>query len=272
MWESGWLGYLIAKKTFQLKEHGSAVLENHPIFLYQKPYFAQYTALANMYIAANKPYSIIHLSDENCNDPIDIYKNAKQVLRFYNRPGLPTNVKVIPLGFHWGTTRTHHPSHPLINSPSLPFRETVWSFFGTKWSQRDQKLEALKQLGPHKLTLYDSWESKKLGEKEYLSYLLDSVFVPCPSGNNSETYRFYEALDCGAIPILSKDDTNSMFLEFITKSLPLIVLNNWNEAASMIQQLMSNKEFMEKYRNQLMTAWYNWKVQLQTDVKATMEQ
>lgn len=271
MWESGWLGFLLGKKHFQIT-HCDTLLDNSPIFLYQKPHCEKYAALAQKYANANKPFSIIHLSDEFCNDPIDIYRNpsCKNVIRFYNRANLPANVKVIPLGFHWGPTRNHHPANPLINSPSLPFRETIWSFHGTRWTQRDKKLESLTAVTPNKYTLYDSWESKKLGEKEYMARLLDSVFVPCPSGNNSETFRLYEALDAGAIPILSKEDMNPEFLQSITKHLPLVVLNKWVEAPAMIQEFIGNKDFMEKYRNQLMSAWFNWKLQLQMDVKGMM--
>lgn len=269
MMESGWLGYLLKRKDFQIKKHpASGILDCHPIFLLQKPHIAAYEKLAAAYAAAGKPFSLIHLSDEHAQDNISIYNNpsCKRVIRNYQRPGLPPHATTIPLGFHWATTRNHHPANPIINSPSLPFREQLWSFYGTRWVQRDAKLEALKSIQPHNLTLYDSWEAKKLGEKEYLARLLDSVFVPCPAGNNSETFRFYEALDAGCIPIVSRDDMDPAFLDFIGKNIPMIVLNNWGEAPLMIQQVYSNKDFLEKYRVQILMAWQAWKERVQSTV------
>ena len=45
---------------------------------------------------------------------------------------------------------------------------------------------------------------RNLTTANHLNMLLDSVFVLCPRGNNLETFRFYEALESGAIPIFVK--------------------------------------------------------------------
>ena len=37
---------------------------------------------------------------------------------------------------------------------------------------------------------------------EYLSHLAGTVFALCPPGNNPETFRIYEALESGAVPVL----------------------------------------------------------------------
>jgi hypothetical protein len=51
--------------------------------------------------------------------------------------------------------------------------------------------------------LTDRWEdTASLGRQEYAAMLSDSVFALCPVGNRSpDTFRFYEALETGAIPI-----------------------------------------------------------------------
>ena len=45
---------------------------------------------------------------------------------------------------------------------------------------------------------------RNLTTANHLNMLLDSVFALCPRGNNLETFRFYEALESGAIPIFVK--------------------------------------------------------------------
>lgn len=44
----------------------------------------------------------------------------------------------------------------------------------------------------------------KAWDDEYYSFLLQSAFVLCPSGDYVWTYRFFEAIMCGAIPIVEE--------------------------------------------------------------------
>ena len=45
---------------------------------------------------------------------------------------------------------------------------------------------------------------RKLTTANHLDMLLETVFALCPRGNNLETFRFYEALESGAIPVVVK--------------------------------------------------------------------
>ena len=44
---------------------------------------------------------------------------------------------------------------------------------------------------------------------EYLSIMADTIFVPCPAGNNPETFRHYEALELGSIPLIVRPNKRS---------------------------------------------------------------
>ena len=61
----------------------------------------------------------------------------------------------------------------------------------------------------------DGWSAaraRSLDAAAYAALLNDSVLAPCPSGNaHPETYRVYEALECGALPIV---DTDYYFAQF----------------------------------------------------------
>lgn len=58
------------------------------------------------------------------------------------------------------------------------------------------------------LLLYSSDRGRKFPEKawdeEYFKMLANSQFVLCPSGNYVWSYRFFESILCGAIPIVEK--------------------------------------------------------------------
>lgn len=65
----------------------------------------------------------------------------------------------------------------------------------------------------------------------FLSELLETVFALCPGGNNPETFRLYEALDTGAIPIMIRPthpDQNFLNDE-LWKNYPGPILDNWSE-------------------------------------------
>jgi len=57
---------------------------------------------------------------------------------------------------------------------------------------------------------------------KYIQLLADTAFAPCPAGNNPETFRHYEALEVGAIPIIVRpkdDDKNFLNCKFSTLNI-----------------------------------------------------
>jgi hypothetical protein len=145
-----------------------------------------------------------------------------------------------------------------------------WSFFGTAWQDRHLKLKPLQEIQPHSLRLVDTWESpEKITRNQYVAILLDSLFVPCPPGNNPETFRLYEALECGCIPLYVKSEGDSLYIDWIQNEIGLLPLSNWDEARTLVQHFMKEKEIMESYRNQLLVRWKTWKERLGTQVRKT---
>jgi hypothetical protein len=186
-------------------------------------------------------------------------------VRNYVRDGLPDKVLVIPLGYH--NTFSQGMENPFERTPQLPFRSQVWSFFGTNWNNRSAVLEPLKQFQPHKLTLFDEWNHpKSLVKSEYLAMMLDTIFVPCVGGNNLETYRLYEALECGCIPIIVRENNNK-FIEYINQYLQLIVLDSWAQAADFINQLQLNKDMLQQYRFMILKNYQSMKGMLKANVQ-----
>jgi len=220
-----------------------------PIFLVQKGHFEKYKELFSYYESKGIKYYILHLSDEHGNDDISFYNNncCLGVLRNYIRPGLNEKVIVIPLGYHF--TVGQGIDNPLERTPQTPFRTNTWSFFGTGWNNREAILNMLKPIGKNTCQLFDTWnDAKNLGKQEYCATLLDTLFVPCIGGQNPETFRLYEALECGCIPILVIDEHSSDYFKYINQYLPFLTLTSWNQAPSLIQQLLNDKESLESYR------------------------
>jgi thiol-disulfide isomerase/thioredoxin len=173
-------------------------------------------------------------------------------------------VRVIPLGFHWALPS----AVPLVHTPRPPFREYAWSFVGTDWKNRKEKLAQLAQVGENKLVLVDDWSStEKLGREENLAILLNTWCVPCPAGQNAETYRFYEALEAGAIPILVKEDGMDAYIQMLSRWFPLLIAQNWHHAAQIIYTMRAKPEVYEQYRDTLLLAWEKAKLEVASYIR-----
>jgi len=192
-------------------------------------------------------------------------------VRNYIRPGLDafgSKVLVIPLGHHWavpgGVPHTH--------TPRPPFRELAWSFIGTGWKGRKEKLQALVVLEEeHRCVFMDEWNSPKmLGREETLAVLLNSWTVPCPGGQNPETFRVYEALEAGAVPIVVKEEGNDAWLAFLGKYIPLLVAGSWEHAAQIVHTLRAKPEVYEQFRCQLLEKWMESKEGVKGDVRRVL--
>jgi hypothetical protein len=216
-------------------------------------------------------FSILHLSDEHANDTIEAYSldSCEKVLRFYKRADADKNPKVttIPLGFHW--TLLEGPKDMVNLTPRLPFRQMAWSFFGTDWNGRAEQLQPLKDTGEkYDCTFYKEWnDASALGRADYISKLLDTVFVPCPDGVNSETFRFYEALECGCIPLLVRTEKNADWVDWVSENTQILPVKSWEDAAQLMAHLLKNKTMLEAYRAKVLTAWLSWRKTLVQETK-----
>jgi GR25 family glycosyltransferase involved in LPS biosynthesis len=243
---------------------------DEPIVFVQRPCVDKTAVELERWSSAGAKFYVLHLSDEYGADRIDFYglTGCLGVVRNYIRPGLETfgnKVLVIPLGHHWavpgGVPHTH--------TPRPPFRELAWSFIGTGWKRRKEKLQALVRLGEeHRCVFMDDWNSTKmLGREETLAVLLNSWMVPCPGGHNQETFRIYEALEAGAVPILVKEEGNDAWLEFIGKYIPLLVAGSWQHAAEIVHTLRAKPEVYEQFRSQVLEKWMESKESVKRDVR-----
>ena len=220
------------------------------------------------HLRAHTTFKILHLSDEYGTDPIYMYEwpEVKGVLRFYARPGLDPKTLVIPLGYHWQFRGNRDVPH--LSTPNLPFRENMWSFAGTDWVNRSNEMASLNVIQPHFVKWFREWrDPQQLKEEEYLALLLNSKFVPCPRGQNVETFRFYEALDCGCIPLFIDSPDNEAWLRIFNNEIPFLKLQNWEHAAALLQHFQKNLEQMEQYRTAVLISWAKYKMGLKEKVR-----
>jgi GR25 family glycosyltransferase involved in LPS biosynthesis len=262
--ETGWLRELFGDDISSIQELSvyHEPLDNVPVFFIMKPHFAGYTECLKKYDSMCKEFILVHLSDEYCSDPIEIYnyKSCKKVIRMYPKANIPCPEKVftIPLG----------PYRKCKTMNMAPTREYIWSFFGTNWMDRKDKMAALFDIAPNKTEFYKDWmDSQQLKSEEYSRICNESIFIPCPKGQNAETFRFWEALEHGAIPIYVRSEKDDEYFKMISSNLPIIPLADWDQASGFMKHLLSNLNTLAQYRKSIIEKWFAWKKDIKDSIK-----
>jgi len=211
--EFDWICHLL--RDFELKhffDEEYEVLASAPIVVVEgdsfdekklRCYFSRLAANSNR-------FGIIHIGDEFSNAPLYFYEEAAFVFRNYWRSDQEKypNCHYLPLGPNC--------KPDLFDPKGISERECVWSFAGQKKLSREPMVDAVSQRSDGKLILNEQFNSG-LSEKEYARLLRDTQIVLCPRGWSAvESYRFYEALEAGAIPLVEDEGGGGLFKEHAT--------------------------------------------------------
>jgi GR25 family glycosyltransferase involved in LPS biosynthesis len=228
--------------------------------LVQRPYLDQWVEFMTDCETKRIPFYALHVSDEFASDPINwyTYSMCKKVVRNYIRADLPlseeerSKISVIPLGYH----------HKATTSLSIQDRKLVWSFHGTDWFDRATQLRACTPYTPHHCKLVSSWnDPNKTKANEYMMHLGNSRFCPIVRGNNQETFRIYEALEAGTLPIAMEPNE---YTKWIDLYLHLSDLYDWTNPATM------GTTISEQVQQEVINRWISWKEQVQIVLKSSV--
>jgi hypothetical protein len=242
-------------------------LPNNSLLLIQRtpPTFAsdRYKQILDDTAAAGHKVILVHISDENGRDPIDLYDHpaVKHVVRNYYRADCVgrSNVLILPLGYS-GKAPTA--------APTFAERSLRWSFAGSM--DRPKRAEALRAL--EVLTPFDVKSKATFGDSSplqggaYTDQLLRSQFIPAFRGFWSlESFRLYEALEAGCIPLYvpSEGEQGDEYSHVLGKS-PILALPSWSQAPVLLEQLSKNSAVMEQHRQDLQKWWSEKKQSLRT--------
>ena len=231
-----------------------SVLPSHAWIIIQRPYISAWTTLLSTH---TQPFRILHLSDEFEKDDISLYSHpyCKGVIRNYPRAG--TTHLTIPLGYH----------HRVTAQKTMEERKWLWSFHGTDWFERGKQLEAFQPYVPHSCHLQPEWNhSSGTPSAEYVKILGNSQFCPILKGNHMETFRLYEALEAGTLPLFGPTISPS-YLEWIKKHVDVSAIYDWTSIESMTMPM----ETKEKARVEIVRQWKIWKESIQKSCRTLIE-
>ena len=226
-------------------------LGHHAWFVVQRPYLTQYLDLFQRLEEARIPFHVLHLSDEFGHDPLFFYSLSmcQSVIRNYPRSNIVfgPHVHTIPLGYHHKYTD---------NKKTMSQRELRWSFHGTDWFDRAKQLAEFTSFVPYRCNLQPHWNHPtKTRESVYLSQLGNSQFCPILKGQHAETFRFYEALEAGTLPVTNI--TDEVWLDWIEKEMGLSSLYPWKDVRGVMASGVS-----EEIRVEVVRRWAAWKARV----------
>ena len=195
---------------------------------------------------------LIHLGDESgAYDSSLIYNKFNYVWRAFCSNKYFNNKKVscLPLGYKSGT----------LFKKEIVERKYKWAFLGTPHkSSRHDLLFQLSDIEPSFFHKTKKFNEKIIDVSEMSEILTSTKFIPCPNGFfHPETYRLYEALECGCIPIV---ENAYKYYDRLFPNNPFIKVDRWIEAKPVIrgwgddqikQKLEECRTWWSQYKNQL---------------------
>ena len=125
-------------------------------------------------------------------------------------------------------------------------RKYKWAFTGTPHkSSRHDLLFQFSDIKPFFCHKTQKFDVKNISVDEMNEVLSSTEFIPCPYGFfHPETYRLYEALECGCIPVV---ENAYKYYDRLFPNNPFIKIDKWKDAKAIVQgwdddQLQNTRE------------------------------
>ncbi|KAI3438873.1 hypothetical protein D9Q98_001289 [Chlorella vulgaris] len=231
-------------------------------------------------------YGIIHPSDEGLYEwPAPQYNRpgVHFVLRQYALPpgSLSDTMRPFGLGYKLGFWDRH--LGPEAAAAHISARPLAWSFAGTvHHEERRQALELFAGLTPNSVTHSSAFNAPDgLATAAYRDTLLSSRFVLCPLGHvNLDTFRLYEALEAGAIPVSMSTNPMLIGLNYSGPYWPLVfgsdapwvVADTWEAAYAEVSALLAGPVHqLEQRRQRVLAFWQQHKEDVARFVSKAIE-
>jgi len=233
-----WIHHVLDKIKFKTIESEND-LENDDILIIIDSSVEKKSELYKKFRLICSKIFLIHLGDEaGRKDLSPIYDNCDFVWRAFCSNKYFNNEKVacLPIGYKSGVKLKTNGNG----------RKYKWAFLGTPHkSSRHDLLFQLSNIEPsfcHKTKAFD----KQTIEVNKMNDILSStIFIPCPNGFvHPETYRLYEALECGCVPIV---ESTYKYYDRLFPNNPFIKVDKWIEAKKIIatwkdEQIIKKRE------------------------------
>ena len=278
IWQSaedgkGWPFYNWLKRVFDpyISEHiydgkheivmDNAIVFDCWIYSFDPQYYARFKGM-NAFL--------VHTGDEFYDLGVDRYVHFRGVFRMlWSSVFNPKHVMTVPLGSYI--------KEPPPSVTPVADRRYAWSFIGdAEKVSRPDMVRAFSSIEPHicfsstpvrGISFFGAAPGKRrIPESDFYNILGDSVFAPSPMGNASiESCRPYDALECGAIPIVERRLTLDYYKELLGNH-PLPTVSSWSEGRDFANSHLNDPVKLNALQATCMQWWANYKLTLTKNV------
>lgn len=104
---------------------------------------------------------------------------------------------------------------------------------------------------------------------EYLTLVAKTTFVLCPAGNNPETFRLYESLELGSIPLFVRPTIDVDYLQYkYWYNYPGPIFNSWDELKPFLSGI--NGTYVDDLQLKIIKWYKEFKENVQHNITDTM--
>ena len=148
-------------------------------------------------------------------------------------------------------------THDLYFAGSIRHTEEITFFKRPKELARNRMVEAFdevkKRIPEIKLKSKITGgftESISADNASYLENMMNAKICPVPRGNNLETFRFYEAVRYGCIPV-----AEALPDDYFYNEAPVIRLKNWADLQVVVTDLLQDEEKLQDLHQKVLNWW-----------------
>jgi hypothetical protein len=84
---------------------------------------------------------------------------------------------------------------------------------------------------------------------------------------NPETFRLYEALELGAIPLYVREPGDELYYKKLNETIKILSIGSWGDAHNFVKYMLDNPEICDKYRTLVLSGWIETKKARSKDIK-----
>lgn len=225
-----------------------------------------------------KKVILYHMGGEHLDKDISAYAFCDLVIRNYyfssiiNQSYLYGKVMWAPNGFRTGvgprsSSKLKHASRRQCLAAFLGWINNAASFS----NERTSFAESAVMCGENLYVMPSDGFASGYNVGLYSAIMEDSIFAPCPAGNNPETIRLYDSLELGCIPIsLSHDFLLSEDALGLIGPIPFPLLNSWGELPQFLVNMrglsISNPSEISKLQERCISWWSDYKKAIQKKI------
>jgi len=239
-----WIYEILKKTKYEIIDNEANLKKQDTLIIVDSSVEEKIELYIKLNISCSKIF-LIHLGDESgTSDLSEIYKNCTYVWRTFCSSRYFNNekIKCIPIGYKSG----------ILNNQQNN-RKYKWAFTGTPHkSSRHDLLFQFSSIEPNFCHKTEKFDKNIISVEEMNNVLSSTEFIPCPNGFfHPETYRLYEALQTGCIPIV---ENAYRYYDRLFPDNPFIKIDKWSEAKPIIKGWESNQI---KQKREECQVWWN---------------